>query len=386
MTDRKLIVLSLKWYDIRIHQGVLNYAKGRNWDVVANQHMSDAIEIPDAHGQIVMLGPNDQRRIRLLKEANVPAVDVARFSSLDLPRVCPDNEKAGALAANEFLKRGFSRFAVFSTQSHWYVEERLNGFRQTVEKNGFTCDHWHLPHPDLRDNPADPTETTGKRTLRKWLSESEKPLAVYAIEDERAAMLLRACRELELAVPEQVAIIGNNNDPVICPYTEISLSSVDLNWEGVGFEAAKRLDLLMQGKKLRQQLHLVAPKGVEVRKSSESIAVDDLRVAKALSYIQENCQRHITVLEIAKTLDVPLRTLQWAFQKELDCSIQDEISRRRIEQIQSMLLDTDKKIGQIATELGFSSAQYLNHFFTKSTGITPLEYRQNARGKNQGAT
>lgn len=379
-SPRKLIVLSLKWYDMRIHQGVLEYAKNQRWDVVASPHESQALDIPAADGQIIMLGPNDPRRTRLAEKAAVPVVDLGRYSNLELPRVCPDNIQAGRLAAEEFLSRGFSRFAVFSTKPYWYVEERRTGFNEALAKKGITAENWHLPQTDLNKSPFMFTGKDRKQVAR-WLTESEKPVAVYTIEDESAAVLMRDCHRLGLAVPEQVALISTNNDPVICPYTEVPLSSIDLNWEGVGFQAAARLDQLMQGKTLNDPLLLVPPKGLVARKSSDTVAVEDLRVAKALSYIQDNSHRPVSVAEITRELEIPLRTLQWAFQKTMSRSIQEEISKRRMQRIMDMLRNTDRQIGQIAADLGFSSAQYMNRFFVKATGTTPSEYRQKMQAR-----
>ena len=373
--NRKLIVLSLKWYDIRIHQGVLEYAKNQNWDVLASPHKSQALEIPEADGQIIMLGPNDQRRTRLVEKSNLPIIDLSHYSAVELPRVYPDSLQAGQMAATEFLGRGYTQFATYSTQPHWYVDERRQGFCAALEKKGFTAESWHMPQTDSHKGSFSP-RGPARNTIKKWLTEAPKPIAIYAIEDEGAAMLMRACQQFDIAVPEQVALIGTNNDPVICPYTEVPLSSIDLNWEGVGFEAAAQLDQLMQGKPLEKQLTLIPPKGLVVRKSSDAVAVADLRVAKALTYIQDNSQRHVSVTEITQMLDIPLRTLQWAFQKALNCTIQDEISKRRAERVKDMLLNTDRNVGQIALDLGFSSAQYMNHFFVKATGGTPNEYRQ----------
>ncbi|MEN8253837.1 MAG: DNA-binding transcriptional regulator [Verrucomicrobiota bacterium] len=374
-SHRKLIVLSLKWYDIRIHQGVLEYAKDQKWDVLASPHQPEALEIPEADGQIVMLGPNDQRRSRLVQQSNIPAIDLSHYSSLDIPRVYPDSVQTGRLAAAEFMGRGFTQFAVYSTQTHWYVDERRKGFCETLGERGYTAESWHFPQTDSHKGSFSPSGPA-RETIQEWLTESPKPVAVYAIEDEGAAMLMRACSQLGISVPEQVALIGTNNDPVVCPYTEVPLSSIDLNWEGVGYEAAAQLDRLMQGQPLEEPLTLVPPKGLVVRKSSDTVAVADLRVAKALTYIQENSHRHVSVTEITKVLGMPLRTLQWAFQKSMSRSIQEEISKRRVERVKDMLLNTDRNVGQIATDLGFSSAQYMNHFFVKSTGGTPNEYRQ----------
>ena len=267
---------------------------------------------------------------------------------------------------------------MFSTQSHWYAEERRKGFCGTVEKAGHRCKIFHLPQNHLHKGVYSP-DGTDKPLLEDWLIQAEKPLAIYTIEDESAAMLMSICDQIGLAVPEQVSLIGTNNDPVICPYTEVPLSSIDLNWRGIGYEAAAKLDRLMQGKTLREQTTLVPAKGLIARKSSDTLAVADLRVAKARSYIQDNSHRHVTVTEISKELGIPLRTLQWAFQKSMNRSIQDEISTRRAERVKDMLLNTDRNVGQIADDLGFSSAQYLNHFFVKLTGGTPNDYRQ----KNQ---
>jgi LacI family transcriptional regulator len=376
-SGRKLIVLSLKWYDVRIHQGVLEYAKNQHWDVVANPHTGNALEIPEADGQIVMLGPADHRRSRLVEKYSIPAIDLSHYSSLDIPRVYPDNRRAGCLAAEEFLARGFTNFAVFSTQPHWYVGDRRNGFCATLGKQGFAAEKWHMPQTDLHKGSYSPSGAD-RETIAKWLLESPKPIAVYAIEDEGAAMLMRACHRLGLSVPEQVALLGTNNDPVICPYTQVPLSSIDLNWEGVGYEAAAQLDRLMQGEAPAGRLTLVEPAGIVVRKSSDIVAVGDLRVATALSYIKANCHRQISVAEITKALDVPLRTLQWAFHRSMDCTIQEVIRENRLKRIKEMLMTTDRNAGQIAEDLGFSSAQYMNHFFRKATGQTPNEFRQKA--------
>ena len=328
MTDSnpKLIVLSLKWYDARIHRGILEYAMDRKWDVLANPHQPQALDVPAADGQIVMLGPNDQRRTRLAENSSGPVIDLGLYSSLDLPRVLPDNRMAGRLAAEEFISKGFTHLSVFSTQKHWYVDDRRDGFCTAVEQAGLTCETFHLPQTHLHTGVY-AANGPDRQLVQEWLTQSQKPLAIYTIEDESAAMLIRICHQLDLAVPEQVSVIGTNNDPVICPYTEVPLSSIDLNWRGIGYEAAARLDLLMNGQPLQEQLTLVPPKGLVERKSSDTIAVADLRVAKSLSYIQENSHRHVTVTEIAKELDVPLRTLQWAFQKSMNRSIQDEISK-----------------------------------------------------------
>ncbi len=380
-SNRKLIVLSLKWYDIRIHQGVLEYARGQNWDVLASPHQPEAMEIPEADGQLVMLGPNDQRRARLVGKSNLPTIDLSHYSPMDLPRVYPNSLEAGQIAATEFLERGFTQFAIYSTQTHWYVDERRKGFCTTLGKSGYAAESWHLPQTDSHKGSFSPSGPA-RNTIQKWLTESTKPIAVYAIEDEGAAMLMRACRQLDISVPEQVALIGTNNDPVVCPYTEVPLSSIDLNWEGVGYKAAAQLDRLMQGKKLEKQLTLVSPKGLVLRKSSDTVAVKDLRVAKALTHIQDNSHRHVSVTEVTKMLDIPLRTLQWAFKKSMNCTIQDVISKRRVERVKDMLVNTDRNVGQIAADLGFSSAQYMNHFFVKLTGDTPNEYRQKEKSSS----
>lgn len=375
-SDRKLIILSLKWYDIRIHHGVLAYAKDKDWDVIASPHSSLALDIPEADGQIVMLGDNDRRRVQLAVNSSKPVVDLGLYRpDIELPRVLPDNYGAGRLAAQAFLERGFTNLAVFSAQSFWYVKNRTDGFRDAAAKKRIKCEEWHIEQSDLHKGSFEPLGTLQKR-LEKWLTEAPKPLAVFSVEDEGSALLMRVCAHLGLEVPEQVALIGTNNDPLICPYTAVPLSSIDLNWEGVGFEAAAQLDRLMNGGSRKATIHEVQLAGFIGRESSDIIAVNDLRVSRALRYIWENSYRPITVTEISKSLGVPLRTLQWAFQKHLNCGINDEISKSRMQRIQTLLLHSDRKIESIAKDLHFSSAQYLNNFFTMEAGMTPTEYRR----------
>lgn len=378
-SQRKLIVLSLKWYDQRIHQGVLEYAKDHDWDVVASPHMSQALDIPEASGQIVMLGDRDRRRAQIAMQCGKPVVDLGLYRpDLDLPRVLPDNYEGGRLAAEAFIERGFTNLAVFSTQSYWYVNDRTAGFRDAAKKKHLSCREWHIDQPDLHKGSFQLDDPV-KKKLQKWLMETPKPLAVFAIEDESAALLLRASLYLGIEIPEEIALIGVNNDPLICPYTAVPLSSVDLNWEGVGFEAAALLDRLMAGKKQKSGIRKIPAAGFILRESSDMIAVEDIRVSRAIRYIWENSHRSITVTEISRALGLPLRTLQWAFQKHLQCSINDEIAKSRVREVESRLLNTDRKIEQIAKDLQFSSAQYLNHFFSKTTGITPNEYRRQHR-------
>jgi LacI family transcriptional regulator len=374
--SRKLIVLSLKWYDLRIHQGVLKYAREQNWDVVASPHMHLALDIPEAAGQIVMIGSPDRQRLAIAQKYNHPVVDIGNYHpEIPLPRVLTDNRTVGRLAAQAFAKRGFKHTVIFSTQAHAFPNDRTEGFLGEAKASGLHCDQWHISQPDSHKGSYD-LDQLMKSSLTQKLLKAPKPLAVFAIEDDGAALLQRACLRLGIYVPEEVSIIGVNNDPLICPYATVPISSIDLNWEEVGYRAAALLNRLMKGGKPPPRNEYIAPQGLVVRQSSDVDAVEDLRVARALTYIRNHCHQPVSVKDIATHLAMPLRTLQWAFKQSRGNSLNDEIQAQRLEKTQELLIENDQKLSDIADQLGFSSAQHLNNYFTKLTGITPNEFRR----------
>lgn len=384
----KKIVFSTRWYESRVHHGVLKYAQSRHWDVISSHHMHEvAFAAPNADGQIVEIGVRDRRRLRLIREYKGPVVGLEDLGDgLEIPRVHMDNCSAGRLAARHLLDRGFTTFATLSRLKHQYAQNRVKGFRQEVETAEgcsiaeFRCDGlWAHVGSNKSDRLwAQIDAGTNGQILQAMrnLLELPRPVGVFCVDDEDAAALIRFLESQQIHVPEEFAVVGVNNDPIVCPYARIPITSVDPDFEAIGFKAAELLDEMMQGKKIPAKTYTVPAKEVVVRRSSDILAVEDLLVARALRFIWDRSESWISIGDIAAHVETPVRTLQWRFSKAMGQTLQDEMTRSRIEVVKERLLNTDKSAQKIAEEMNFSSVQYMNRQFSKETGISPLKFRK----------
>jgi LacI family transcriptional regulator len=373
----KTILFSTQWYERRVHLGVLEYARDHRWDVISSHHMPGLVfEAPDVDGQIVEIGPRETRRLRLTEAFQGPVVGMEDFGDgLDIPRVHTDNRAVGRLAARHLLDRGFLRFATVCRDHFQYVQDRFGGFHDEIgTMKGSQC-------LDIRSNGA-PQQGELLSPDRDIISSLEsllsleRPIGVFCADDEDASRLIRFLERARVAVPEEIAVIGVNDDPLICPFTSAPLSSIDPGFGRIGYKAAQLLDRLMQGKPVPSKVHLVKPTGVVIRRSSDIRAVPDLTVSKTLRYIWDHAETRLTIADIAAHVDLPVRTLQWRFSKWMGYPIQHELTKTRVKRVQQELLQTTKSTGQIAEDLNFSSVQYMIRMFSKETGVSPLKYRR----------
>ena len=376
----KTILYSTQWYERRVHLGVLDFAQQHEWDVVSSHHMPNLVpDVAGVDGQIVEVGPRDRRRLRLIQEFDGPVVGIEDFGDgLDIPRVHTDNRLVGQLAARHLMDRGFRRFATLTRAEFQYVKDRLAGFRDEVAAGGATqC--LDILWEGLGDRP---TFLPGEQDAIRLnsLLKLDRPVGVFCVDDEDARILVRHLERHEIAVPEEVAVIGVNNDPLICPYASVPISSVDPGFEQVGYRAAELLNQMLEGETVPPATHTIQPLGVVVRRSSDIRAVDDVQVARALRYIWDHADRRIAIGDIAAHVDLPVRTLQWRFSKRMGNPLQEELTRSRINRVKQELLHTTKSANQIAQDLDFSSVQYMIRVFNKETGLSPLKYRRAHEG------
>ncbi len=373
----KKILFSTRWYEMRVHVGVLKYAQQHHWDVYSSHHMpEDVIKVPDLDGLIVEFGPHDRNRIEMARRFSGPVVALEDFDSgLHLPRVHADNRAIGQLAAEHLLERGFHRFMTLCRASHTYVQDRIAGFHQAIASVQNTeCLDIRLTRkrqPRYSSNGANQPKSFGQllQTLRC-------PVGVFCIDDDDATELIRQLFAEDIAVPEEVAVVAVNNDPLVCPFARVPISSVDPNFEEIGYRAAEQLDHMMNGKNVKIKTHLVSPKDIIVRRSSDIRAVEDVEVARAIRFIWDHSTQWRSINQIAEHVGLATRTLQWRFKKVMGYSLQDEMIRSRIDRIKDELVTTNKPIRQIADEMEFSSVQYLIRLFNKQTGMSPLKYRR----------
>jgi LacI family transcriptional regulator len=288
--------------------------------------------------------------------------------------ICPDSHKAGRMAAEHLLQRGLRQFAFAGvSKSTLWSSRREEGFCERLAESGCTCHIYRLP--ELRRDRHWGRE---QAVMSRWLRGLPLPIGLLACDDDRGREVLEACRAAELRVPADVAVLGVDNDELLCELSDPPLSSVALNLERGGYEAAALLDRLMSGQARAPQRILVEPTWVVTRRSSDVLALEDRSVATALHFIHDNAGRPIGVLDVVRHSGCSRRTLEMRFRAALGRSLHDEIQRTRLERAKRLLVETDLPVGRIAAASGFASPDYLTRVFHSQIGLAPAEYRRQA--------
>src|ERR1700730_4326361 len=313
-----------------------------------------------------------------LFSAGVPAVEISSVrKDLGIPCVMEDNEAIGRLGAEHLLERNFKNFVWAPFFDDAVNEERFQGFAASVRTAGYDCVEL-LPVNTRRSTRLNRHVNWTLR--RRWVIHTIRslryPLGIFCYNDCVAADIVDACIEAEIQIPDQVAVLGVDNDPVICDCVQVPLSSVRHDLEGMAYEAAALLDRLINGDPPPKIPKRISPKGVVTRKSTEVLAVEDPEVARALRYIQANFSKGaLSVDDVVAYCRAPRRSLERAFRRVLQNTILHEILRMRVNHAQKLLETTSLSVTDIAARSGFAS---LNHFFRVfhgRTGLTPAAFR-----------
>jgi LacI family transcriptional regulator len=213
--------------------------------------------------------------------------------------------------------------------------------------------------------------------VRHWLESLPKPIGMLCANDDRAASILEACHVLGYGVPEDVSVIGVDDDQYVCELQNPPLSSVRMASEQAGYEAAALLDRMIRGEeKMGGQRIMAHAAGVTVRQSTSVLMVRNADVRKALRFIRENAARPIRVADIVKATGLSHRTLNDQFQSELGCSIIKQLTSARIACIARLLTETEMRIQEIATVVGYEDDRHFSRYFKRATGLTPQAYRR----------
>jgi LacI family transcriptional regulator len=283
----------------------------------------------------------------------------------------------GRLAAAHLLERGFQQFAYCGFSGHHWAAERRNGYLAALAEAGAKCQVFESPWATSRAHSWEEQQ----REIADWLGRLPKPVGVMASNDMRGQHVLDACRRRELAVPEEVAVIGVDNDELLCQMCDPPLSSVVLNAERIGYDAAAVLDQLIEGRPPREREWLVAPLGVVTRQSTDVLAIEDTLVAAAVKFIRENACKGVTVDDVLKKVPLSRSVLERRFRKFLSRSPQEEIRLVQIKRVKQLLAESDLALEQIAELAGYRHAEYMSVVFKRETGQTPGQYRKEVTAK-----
>lgn len=311
-----------------------------------------------------------------IRQANVPTVELRSDQLLpEIPFVGVDNQALVQQVVRHFLDRGFRHFGIYALDTETYFAERCDRFIQALAAVGHTC---HVSRQPARREHPEQWERQQEQ-LAEWLTSLPKPIGILACTDQLGFWILDACRRGALKVPEDVAVVGVENDDSLCTMATPPLSSVPLGGEYVGYEAANLLSQMMRGEPISKQEILLPPPDLVVRQSSDIVAIDDPEISEAASFIRQGAAGGISVDDILKVVPLSRSSLERRMRAALGRSPNAEINRVRLEHVKSLLLETDLSLEQLAPKAGFPHAQYLSQLFKRTFGVTPGQWRTRHR-------
>jgi LacI family transcriptional regulator len=315
-----------------------------------------------------------------VRRTRLPMVDVSAARLIkNIPWVETDDREIARLAAQHLIERGFEKLAFYGEPKFNWSQWRQQHFVARAAEAGCEC----FIFDGKSRNDTDYSWTTERKRLKAWVQKLPKPIGVMACYDFAGQQLLDVCRELDIAVPEQVAVIGVDNDARLCRLCTPPLSRVIPDTHRTGYEAAQLLDQLMHGVKKSEECILVPPSGIAERQSSDVYALDDSDIVTALRFIRENACKGIGVADVLKAVPLSRRMLEHRFQKLVRRTPHAEIIRIRMERACRLLRETDLSLSEITSRSGFANPDYFSVAFKNFMQMTPRNYRKRSRLSRQ---
>jgi len=313
---------------------------------------------------------------RRLRATRLPLVELHGNPAVREIDITIDEAALARLAADHLMSRGLVRFGFFAHHNDWWLQPRRQAFVAEIQRRKYFCDSFQ---------PVRPLSTGGgisswfQSEILRWLKSLPKPCGILCATDLDAQLLLEICRQNEIGVPDQIAVLGVDNDSVICSVTWPPLSSVDLDAQRVGYEAAALLARLMAGRSKPRNPLLLAPSRVAVRASTDVLAIADPVVVQSVRFIRLFACKGINVGHVADHLVLSRRTLERRFRASLNCTLNEEILRVKIDQAKMLLTQNNYPTKRISSLSGFGSLHYFARAFARITGETPGQYRLRTR-------
>lgn len=327
------------------------------------------------HGDGV-IGRLTRREVNCLKSANIPFVETGAFEQgEDFCVVRADDFRIGVVGAEHLLERGFKNFAFVEIADAFWARRRFEGFRDTLKARGFETDRHAVPKPSSGSGGPAAWEKQQLK-LAEWIRSLPKPLGIMTTTDYFGRQVLEACQRIGAAVPDVVAVLGADNDEPICRISAPPLSSVIIDDERRGYEAARVLSELMNGRAPMKNTLLVSPSGVKTRTSTDVFAFEDPLMVAAMKHLRDNVEKHTTVDHVAEALGISRSTLDRKFRRVIGRSVNDEIVSLRINHALRLVSETQLPLKVIAMRCGFSSQAYMSTVFRAKLGRTPNLFRQ----------
>lgn len=362
-------------YFTQVFAGIGAYCRGRHqWQFVVWPSM--ALNLRDVRKMVMteeldgVIGQASAWWRRVVAERKIAFVNAeySRQPYVDLPRVGLDEVAIARLASAHFAERGYRNVAVLGQSGSLPSEERLIAFTEAARA-------WCPAPPHVRRLPYNQFD----EGLAAWVAALPKPIGLFCWNDETAKVAHQLCADAGARVPDDVAILGADNDETICHFLDPELSSIDCNAKRIGYEAAALLDRLMQGRPAPKKPILVPPIGVVTRASTDILALDSPDVVLAIRFIRDHAGAPIAIKDVLDHVAVSRRSLEKQFQRVLGRTPRSELHRVLVDRAKDLLANTDLAIPAVADRCGYARPNHFSTMFRKQTGQSPTAYRRQTR-------
>jgi LacI family transcriptional regulator len=361
--------------------GAQRYAQEQGWESIVDEYIDDTLSTRTAKtipydGIIARVTDELAQQVRRL---DLPTVNIWMSSPAwnSLPGVFPDWPSIGQLQAEHLLTRGFRNFSGLILNNDRSQSILIKEFLSTVNKAGCPC---IIEEIDLSSSATIKKWRISEQVITAWMDQWKLPIGVYVGSEADGRRVAQMCRSRGWRVPQDVAILAGHNEEAICEHLRPTLSSIEIGYDRIGYEAARLLDRLMSGEAPPKKPIILPPQGIVVRESTDFVAVDNLLIASALTFITTNYHLEIGADDVARSVNTLTRTLQRHFRRYLGRPIATEIRNVRIDRAKSDLTQTNHPLTKIAKDAGFGSATRMCEIFQREVGISPKKYRQERNG------
>jgi LacI family transcriptional regulator len=375
-----LFGLSQGGFDARIRKGINLFRNTINpWLLLEGGHTHpDPAILSDPRVDGVLAHITSQETQAYLANSRLPVVNLsAVLDTVPFPTVIPDDAAIGRLAADHLLARGYNRLFVFSNLSRGFERARAGAFLDRVREAGCRANWFRWQELRLVDSAG--AETRTPATLKDWFLDLPTPVAVYCTNDHVAVDFADVCRIHRLSVPDQVAILGTDNDENLCESASPPLSSIDPAGDSIGFEASRQLDAAMRRKSGRSHVLRLPPAGVVNRASTDATAVPDELVARGMRWLRDHAREDVQIADLSSALGLDRRRIERRF-AEAGCGTPLQVLYRfRLEHCRALLLQSDLPVKSIAAQSGFARFDVFCRRFREAMGMSAQEYREKFR-------
>lgn len=364
----------------RLLRGIFNYSKRNSHWVVCKMSPSYKRKVgidgvlawaKEWRADVVISPFEPDDDVTIFRKNGIVALALDYISRFDtIPNITGDYDRMGNMAASHFLAKGFENFAFFGYNGICWSEERCEGFRKRIAEAGYGDNLYVYDRQHINTVWYDPGDLNG------WLMSLPKPIAIMAVDDTQGSILMQACSSCGLRIPFDVAIVGVDNDEIMCNMSDPAMSTINVDIERGGYDAAAMAEKMVQAPTYSGEDIVMKPLGVIERVSSSVLATNDKEVLKALTFIHANVDRKIQVTDVLEHVPLSRRLLEQRFKDMTGMTIYNYISVKRMERFAQLLLSCNDPVSDIASRMDEFDTKSISRRFKAIKGCTPSEYRK----------